>query len=83
MKIKLLIFIFFTTLLVSCSNKNIYIKRKDAFKAITLTMTTKKDLLEEENEFDLKNIPSKVYVNYLLENNIIDKKLSKKVLRAF
>ncbi len=82
MKIKLLIFIFFTTLLVSCSNKNIYIKRKDAFKAITLTMTTKKDLLEEENEFDLKNIPSKVYVNYLLENNIIDKKLSKKSLEG-
>ena len=84
MKSKFLIFTFIIILLVACSGNRNNITREKAFKAITLTMTNKKNLLKDnENIAGIKDIDAKVYVDYLLKNKIIDEKLSKKNMEGF
>jgi spoIID/lytB domain protein len=84
MKSKFLIFTFIIILLVACSGNRNNITREKAFKAITLTMTNKKNLLKDnENIAGIEDIDAKVYVDYLLKNKIIDEKLSKKNMEGF
>ena len=84
MKSKFLIFTFIIILLVACSGNRNNITREKAFRAITLTMTNKQNLLKDnENIAGIEDIDAKVYVDYLLKNKIIDEKLSKKNMEGF
>lgn len=84
MKTKFLIFSIITILLVACSNKNTKLTREKAYKYLSLTMISKQELVDKYDNIDsIEDLDSKIYVKYLLENGIIDDKLSKKNMEGF